>query len=145
MFQGSGAWRLRARILKPDSLASNTGPAVTGFRILGLLYTSLLQLPHCKIGMSMIESYHKCSLKTSLVVEWRRMPRVQSLFWEDPTCPRATKPCATTVDTRVPEPALPSKRSHCSEKPMPHLPPLATVRASPCSAKKTQHNQNKDN
>ena len=67
----------------------------------------------------------KMPVRASLVVQWLEVcllmqgTWVQSLVWEDPTCPGATKP------------------GHCNKE----WPLLTTTRESPNIASKTQHSQ----
>ena len=46
--------------------------------------------------------------------------QVRFLVWEESTGSRATKPHATTTESKYLDPVLYNERSHCNEKPMHH-------------------------
>ena len=52
----------------------------------------------CKLSLNKTAFLKKAKNRTSLVVQWLRIclpmqgTKVQSLVWEDPTCPGTTKP-----------------------------------------------------
>ena len=67
---------------------------------------------------------------------------VQSLAWEDSTCHRATKSMWHNYCTRILDPKLHSKRSHCNEKPVTAKSGARSPKVEKaCTAVKTQYSQ----
>ena len=107
-------------------------------QLLVLLNSSLYRLPLIDSYIKKRKAVTSCWLSAKersgapLVVQWIRLclpvqgTQVRFLLWEDPTCPRATKPmqqapeptCCNCWSPRSPHAysPLPHKRSHHSEK-----------------------------